>query len=71
MLSHYGLFEVLRVEAYVQGTIRLVQIGERRHPIMVGQETGTITLCQPCYQGCTISVPSIQWVPSSGHAGQG
>ena len=28
MLSHYGLVQVLRVKAYVQGTIRFMQIGK-------------------------------------------
>ena len=32
MLLHYGFFQVLRVEAYVQGTDRLVKIGEGRYP---------------------------------------
>ena len=33
MLSHYGLIQVLRVKAYVQGTIRLVGISEGRYPL--------------------------------------
>ena len=28
MLSHYGLIKVLRVEAYVKGTIRFARIGQ-------------------------------------------
>ena len=32
MLSHYGLVQVLRVEAYVQGTIRLAGVCEQRNP---------------------------------------
>ena len=31
MLSHHGLVQVLRVEAYMQGTIRLAGIGEGRY----------------------------------------
>ena len=34
MLSHYGLGKVLRVEAYVQGTIRLMGVNEGRNPFI-------------------------------------
>ena len=33
MLSHYSLIKVLRVEAYMQGTIRLIQVGEQQYPL--------------------------------------
>ena len=33
MLSHYGFVQVLRIKAYVQGTIRLAGIGEGRYPL--------------------------------------
>ena len=33
MLSHYGLVQVLTVEAYAQGTIRLAGISEGRYPL--------------------------------------
>ena len=32
MLLHYGLVQVLRVEAYVQGSIRLAGISEGKYP---------------------------------------
>ena len=32
VISHYGLIKVLRVEAYMQGTIRLAGVSEQRHP---------------------------------------
>ena len=33
MHLHYGLIKVLRVEAYMEGTIRLVGVGEQRYPL--------------------------------------
>ena len=42
MLSHYGLVQVLRVKAYVQGTIRLTRIG-KGGTHSVGQETSAVT----------------------------
>ena len=42
MLSHYGIVKVLRVEAYVQGTIRLIGV-VRDDTHLVGWETGAIT----------------------------
>ena len=61
MLSQYGLVKVLRVEAYMQGTIRLMGVGEWWYPLP----------WWPCHWVSIQSVPGTQWVPCIGHAAPG
>ena len=61
MLSHYGLNNILRVEAYTEGTIRFVEICYQRYPFGRPGDRCYDTFCKHVIEHVLYLLPVLDW----------
>ena len=66
MLLNDGLIQVLRAEAYAQGSIGLMGVSEGRYPLSQMGDQSNDAKCDHVIQGVLYGCGT-PWVPSSGH----
>ena len=71
MLSNCGLVQVLRVEVYAQGTIRLAWIGEGRYLLSMPEDRHNHSLFDHIIESVLLSAPGTPAGPSARCVGQG